>query len=296
MNHRTLCLSALAATLTACATGPTPNGALEQARTRVRSAQGDAQVVSLAPQELKRADDTLRLAEKAWSAGENTATIDHLAYMTGQRVTIAQDTATSLADQAVTAQASMERDRVRLAVRTSEADTAKQQLAESQRINAQKTTDLAVAKTQAERDKEMVERRDARVNNLEGLLADMKAKKTERGIVVTLGDVLFDSGKSQLRAEGMRNMAKLADAFRRDPQRTASIEGYTDSVGTESANLELSGRRADAVMAALVNLGVPSAHLTTQARGEESPIADNSTPAGRQMNRRVEIVFAPVPE
>jgi outer membrane protein OmpA-like peptidoglycan-associated protein len=112
-------------------------------------------------------------------------------------------------------------------------------------------------------------------------------------MVVTLGDVLFDSGRSSLQPDGSRNMAKLADVFRRNPQSKASIEGYTDSVGSASSNQELSGRRAGAVMAALVSLGVPADHLRMQAHGEDMPVASNDTAAGRQMNRRVEIVFAP---
>lgn len=294
MNKRIFPLAALAAALTACATAPTPNASLEQARTRVRSAQADTQVVALAPQELKRADESLRLAEKTWSEGGSTGSVDHLAYMTGQRVTLAQETAASLADQALVASAAAERDKMRLAVRTSEADAAKLQLSESQRSNAQKTSELAAADAQALRDKEKVDRRDARVSDLESQLVELNARKTDRGLVVTLGDVLFDSGRASLQAASARNMTKLADAFKRNPEHTASIEGYTDSVGSASSNRELSGRRAGAVMQALVDLGVPADHLTMVSRGEDSPVASNDTAAGRQMNRRVEIVFAPM--
>lgn len=289
MNTKLIPVTLLAAALVACATTPTPNSALEQARARLMSAQADSQVATLAPDELKRAGEALRLAESSWSGGGAPATVDHLAYMTSQRVTIAQATAASLAAQAITAGAGAERDKMRLAVRTNEADTAKQQLAESQQSNAQKTAELAAADAAAQRDKAS---RDARVSNLEMQLKDMNAKKTDRGIVVTLGDVLFDSGKSALRADGSRNMTKLADVFKRNPDSKASIEGYTDSVGSADFNQELSGRRAGAVMAALVSLGVPADHLTTQAHGEDMPVASNDSAAGRQMNRRVEIIFA----
>ena len=90
-------------------------------------------------------------------------------------------------------------------------------------------------------------------------------------------------------------MTKLADFFKRYPQRSATIEGYTDSIGTDSANLMLSERRASSVMTALVSLGVPSDRLSTRAHGAQMPVADNGTSAGRQMNRRVEVVFAPQP-
>ncbi len=304
MNNRLFYLTAptlvALATMAACSTTPTPNGALEQVRARVQATQADTQVASLAPDELKRAGESLRVADKAWVEGGNPATINHLAYMTGQRVTIAQETAASLAAQAVTAGAGAERDRMRLAERTNEADRAKSdaemakaKLADAQQANAQKAAELAAADAAALRDKALLDRREARVSNLEMQLKDLNAKKTDRGIVVTLGDVLFDSGKAQLQPEASRNMGKLAEVFKADPARKASIEGYTDSVGSASSNQELSSRRAGAVMSALVGLGVPADRLTTRSHGEEMPVASNDTASGRQMNRRVEIVFTP---
>jgi outer membrane protein OmpA-like peptidoglycan-associated protein len=293
MNTRNLCLATLVATLAACSTTPVPNSALEQARARLQAAQSDPRVATLASQELKSAGDALRLADKTWTDGGERSTVDHLAYMAGQRVTIAQETAASLTSQAVTAGAAAERDKMRLAVRTSEADTAQQQLAASQQTNALKTAELAAAEAAALRDKARVDRRDARVSDLESQLKELNAKKTERGLVVTLGDVLFDSGKSQLQAEGARNMSKLAEVFKRNPERTASVEGYTDSIGSSASNQALSGQRAGAVVSALVNLGVSAGRLNAQAFGEDRPVASNDTASGRQMNRRVEIVFAP---
>ena len=291
MNIQVLFLVALTAVLAAC--GSLPNSALDQARTSFNSAQNDPQVAALAPDELKRAGDSLRVAEKASSDGSPTATVDHLAYMSSQRTAIAQNTASSRASQAVTAGAAAERDRMRLAMRTNEADAAARQLALSQQSNAQKTSELAAAEAAALREQARLERSDARVSDLEMQLRDLNAKKTERGLIVTLGDVLFDSGQSRILPGGAGNMAKLADFFNRNPQRTASIEGYTDSIGSPNANYSLSERRANAVMMGLVNLGVPADRLSARAHGAESPVANNGTAAGRQMNRRVEIVIAP---
>ncbi|MDN3923267.1 OmpA family protein [Roseateles violae] len=292
MTTRFLLLATVLATLAACGSMPDRNSALEQARGRFNSAGADPQVARLAPEELKKAGDSLRVADQSWRDGADTGKVDHLAYMTMQNVTIAQDTANSRAAQAVTTNAAAERDKARLAQRTKEADQAQQQLAVSEKSNAQKSTELAVADAAALRDKERVERRDARVRDLELQLQQLNAKKTERGMVLTLGDVLFDSGQSKLLADGSRNMVKLAEFFKRNPQNTASIEGYTDSVGSSNANLDLSGRRAQAVMAALVDLGVQADHLSIKAHGEDMPAASNDTAAGRQLNRRVEIVFA----
>jgi len=294
MTTRHFVLAALAAaTLAACSTVPDRNDALVDARARVTAAQSNPQVATLAPDELQRATESLRVAQKAWSDGDKTATVNHLSYMTVQRVAVATQTASSRASQAVTAGAAADRDKMRLAARTDEAETAQRQLAASQQNNAQKSAELAAAEATAVFDRDRVERSRARAAELEAQLAELNAKKTERGIVVTLGDVLFDSGQSRLLPEGVRNMAKLAAVFKSDPQRRASIEGHTDSVGTSRSNADLSQRRADAVMAALLREGVAADHLSTQGYGEENPTADNGTASGRQMNRRVEIVFAP---
>jgi len=279
---------AVTAALTACASVPERNATLDQAHGRFTTAQADPQVAALAPEEMQRATEALRAADLAWSEKDSTATVDHLAYLAAQRLTIAQETASNRASQSVTAGAAAERNQLRLALRTQQADLAQQTLTASQRSVAQKTTALAYEQARTEQS-------EARVADLESELHDLNAKKTDRGMVVTLGDVLFNSGQSRLLPGGARNMEKLADVFKRYPQRTATIEGYTDSVGTDSANLRLSERRASSVMTALVNLGVPSDRLSTRGYGSQMPVADNGTSTGRQMNRRVEVVFATLP-
>lgn len=287
------------ATLAACSSTPDRNSALDQARSRYNAAQNDAQVATLAPEELKRAAESLRMADKALADGGTVASVDHLAYMTGQRVTIAQETASSKAAQTAVEGAAAERDRMRLASRTREAEVAQQKLAASQQTNAIKDAELAnagaaanaAAATAAMREQAIVDRSNARVNDLEMQLKDLNARKTDRGMVVTLGDVLFDSGQARLLADGNSSMVKIANVFRDNPQRKALIEGYTDSVGGADANYALSERRASAVMSALINLGVPAERLSMKAHGEEQPVASNSTAAGRQLNRRVEVLF-----
>jgi len=293
MNTRMIVLVPLAVLFAACTSIPEQNVALDQARSAVDAAQHNPQVASLAPQELAEAVDSLSVAERAATDRAATATVNHLAYMSLQRARIATDTASSKASQAVVAGAAAERDKLLLEARTNQAeaaeyaaDNAEKQLALSEQNNELKATELANADAAAMRN-------DARVSDLEMQLKDLNAKQTDRGMVVTLGDVLFDTGKSQILASGSSNIAKLADFFKRNPERTALIEGYTDDVGAAAANFALSQQRANAVMTALIGLGVPAAGLTTLAHGEDMPTADNATAAGRQMNRRVEIVIAP---
>lgn len=272
MKTRILVVATLTAALAACSSVPERNSALDQARSRYVAAQANPQINALAPDELKSAGESLRVAETAMTDGSPTTTVDHLAYMTAQRVVIAQETASSRASQAITTGAAAERDKMRLGMRTAEADSAQRQLAQSQQD---------------------VQRSDARISSLESELKELNAKETPRGMVVTLGDVLFRTGQSQLQPASAIDLAKLADFFKRNPERNASIEGHTDSVGNANANYTLSEHRANAVLTALVQLGVPADRLRTQAFGEDNPTASNDNATGRQMNRRVEIVFAP---
>lgn len=280
------------ALLAACSSMPSRNAALDQARARLNAAQAQPRTVAMAPDELARARESLRRADQALIQGDSVDRVNHLSYLTLQQVAIAEDTAASRNAQAVVTGAGAERDRMRLEQRTREADMAQAQKAQAEQASAVKTAQLAQseANTQAERDR--VARRDLKVSDLESQLQGMNARDTDRGVVITLGDLLFDTGASQLRTEGQHRMDQLAGFLRRHPERHASIEGYTDNVGQAAYNQSLSERRAQAVMAALVQLGVPGNQLSAQAFGEERPVASNSTMAGRQMNRRVEVVFA----
>lgn len=148
-----------------------------------------------------------------------------------------------------------------------------------------KTAENELKKTENERTQAQLDVRTAQ-------LAELQAKQTDRGTVVTLGDVLFDTGKSELKTGGLRNMQKLAEFLRNNPKRSVSVEGFTDSTGSDSFNQALSERRAHAVRAALIDLGVEPSRIRSQGYGEAYPVANNDTPSGRQLNRRVEVVIS----
>jgi len=292
----------VAGLMAACASHPDTNAALEHAHNRYDAAAGNPQVASLAAAELQRAATTLSEADKAQKDREPTSRVEQLAYLSSQRVAIAEETASARAAEANTAKAAAERDRLRLAMRTQEADAAKAQAANANANAANANANAAAADAaaaaaiaQANRDQARVERRDARLAELQAQLQDLQAKQTDRGMVVTLGDVLFDTGKATLLPASRASMDKLATFFKAHPDQRATIEGYTDSVGSAEYNQNLSQRRAQAVMSELVALGVPADRFTTRAYGEERPVASNDTSAGRQLNRRVEILFAALP-
>ncbi len=135
------------------------------------------------------------------------------------------------------------------------------------------------AKTKAEADRLMRE------------LSDLKAKQTERGIVLTIGDVLFATAKSDLSPNAMRSIEKLAEFLEKNPNRNVLIEGHTDNVGSDEYNLSLSQRRANSAKDALLARQVPEERITTRGYGKKYPITSNDTPSGRQQNRRVEVVI-----
>ena len=132
---------------------------------------------------------------------------------------------------------------------------------------------------------------EERAKALEQELADLKGKRTERGVVVTLGDVLFDTGKATLKPGAYTTIDRLATVLKEDPSRKVLIEGHTDSVGSDEYNQGLSERRAQSVQAALFERGVEASQVSTIGKGESTPVASNDNAAGRQQNRRVELVF-----
>lgn len=281
MNIRILTIATLISTLFGCSSLPESNVALDRAQSQLNAAENNPQVTSFAAKELSEAQTTFQQAKTSWKNKEDPTKTNHLAYMATQRVKIAENMASSMKSQSTIANAGAERDQLLLRARTSEANQAE----ERSRASA---AALAAAEREAT---ENALQHEKRVNELELELKSLNAKQTERGMVITLGDVLFKTGKSEISGNVGPMISKLADFLKRYPQQQASIEGHTDSTGTKEGNHALSQRRANAVQAALLNQGVSRNQLRTQAFGQSKPIADNSTSDGRRLNRRVEVVF-----
>lgn len=153
----------------------------------------------------------------------------------------------------------------------------------------QRSSEEIIKNSTAQRDKILLQ---ARTMEADRLRSELNAKQTDRGLTISLGDVLFDTNKSELKSGGTREVQKLAQFLRENPQRNISIEGFTDSQGSEEYNLSLSERRADAVKTELISNGIDSQRIASKGYGESYPVADNNSSAGRQMNRRVEIVVS----
>ncbi|USW95144.1 OmpA family protein [Pseudomonas proteolytica] len=165
----------------------------------------------------------------------------------------------------------------------------------NQRVEVAKDT-IALRESEAklknagdERARALLEARDAQIKQLQNSL---NAKQTERGTLVTFGDVLFATNKADLKSSGLMNINKLAQFLQENPDRKVIVEGYTDSTGSAAYNQTLSERRATSVQVALIKMGVNPSRIVTAGYGKEYPIADNSSVSGRAMNRRVEVTIS----
>lgn len=252
-THALLIAAALSLTLAGCASEPgMPQGAAGT-RDKLTLLQGDPQLNSRAPVALEEAERAVLAAEQP---NEDEALGQHLVVMADRKVEIARARAQARFYEDQRTSLSEQREEARLDSRTREADQA-------QRENVQ----------------------------LQQQIDELNAKQTERGLVMTLGDLLFATGRAELRAGTANNLGKLALFLQQHPDRDVLIEGHTDNVGSESANLGLSQRRADSVRSYLQQQGIAASRMGASGRGEGSPVADNDSAAGRQMNRRVEVII-----
>jgi outer membrane protein OmpA-like peptidoglycan-associated protein len=169
--------------------------------------------------------------------------------------------------------------------------------AEAERAQAASLAAQQTAEAQAQRDRDAAAKAEADKQALRASLLDqfnrvLETRDSPRGLVVNLGDVLFATAKYDLRPEARERLAKLSGIVLAHPGLHLAVEGHTDNVGGEAYNQNLSEQRADSVRQYLIDQGLDAASITARGFGMSMPVADNSTPDGRQKNRRVEIVIS----
>jgi outer membrane protein OmpA-like peptidoglycan-associated protein len=285
--------------LAGCSTVPTTTPTLDEARADYVAASNNPQVSANAPLEFRQASEALDRANQAAAKRESLDTIDRLAYVAKQRIATAQEVAKAKSAEADIANAGRERDRVQLEARTAEAERAKREAAAANAQAAAAQQQAQDAQAQAAAAQQQNAQLAERAARLEAILVELHAQKTERGMVVTIGDVLFATDRAELNANGMATVRKLAEVMMQNPDRTVLVEGFTDSTGSHAHNQDLSERRAQSVAQALTSLGVERQRVATRGYGEAYPVASNDSASNRQLNRRVEIVLsnenAPIP-
>jgi len=255
LNERVVLSMAVAAVLSACSAAPVRNESLETARIMVPEVETSGRA-GVAATDIANARTSLDAANHL---AESKGKVSDIEYEANNAVTSAQ----IAHEKILTAQANEEiaggtaqRQAVLLQARERESDASA-----------------------------------LRADSLEAQLADLKVQKTERGLVLTLGDVLFDTGQATLKAGAYGTLDRLATALREKSERKVLIEGHTDNVGSDESNQRLSERRAQAVQMGLIERGVASSQITAVGKGESFPVASNDSGDGRQSNRRVELIF-----
>jgi outer membrane protein OmpA-like peptidoglycan-associated protein len=305
-----------AAVLASCADAPTRPAGADELRARLSRLQADPDLGKRAPLAMHDADTAVAAAEQPQSDPVVGA---HLVFMADRRIAIAQAMAENQLTVDQRKQLAERRAEMRLAERTAEADSANRRtaIAQAETGNQRRQADIArmdasdartdanvarndadsarmqadVAQGEASAARDATADANAKADDMRRQLEELEARPTDRGLVVTLGDVLFAFGTADINTGGNDHLNKLATFLTNHPDRTAIIEGYTDNVGSADYNLGLSQRRAEAVKNFLVAQGIATTRLSASGKGKDSPVGDNSSATGRQQNRRVEVVI-----
>ncbi len=268
--------AAVSFTLAGCATAPlAPDGAAD-VRAKLTRLQTDPTLANRAPVAVQEAETAVRVAEEPLA--KDAALGAHRVYMADRKVEIAMAQASTSQAEDQRVKLGEERERSRLEARTREADLAHAD-ADATRVAA------ADAASEAKRQAEDMQRQ----------IDALQAKATDRGLVLTLGDVLFTSGRADLKAGATANLDRLVTFLNQNPDRKVEIEGHTDNVGSDDYNQGLSQSRADSVRSFLMQQGISSERIVASGKGEQRPVADNESEGGRQQNRRVEVIIGNPP-
>jgi len=271
-----LALGIVALILSACATHDTKPEALQELISKQSQLQQDQRIASNAGIELNELRQYVDKANNLWQEGEQEEYQQQL-YLATRQASIAESTGLANYYREQIDAMSEERQELLLQAKNAELERTENRL---------QTTTSELSQTQQE-----LASNEQQVLALAEELSNAKAEMTSRGMVLTLQDILFEFNKSDLKPGATRTVAKVAEFLTNNPGVVVTIEGFTDSAGPEQYNLGLSKKRAESVEVALIQQGIDPERLSTRAMGEAFPVASNETPAGRQENRRVELVL-----
>lgn len=271
---RRVAAAALLTIAAGCASRQTPE--LQALRTRYD--QEKPRLDQLAPVASDDARVAIDKVAGAVTSGAEREEVTHLVYVANKRIDVAEARAAERAATDEVAKLSAERQRLEIAGRENAANAARSAAASA----GVRATEASQRASDAE----------ARNRALQSQLSELQARETDRGIVLTLGDVLFDVDRTTLKAGARTSLEKLVSFLNENPDRNVEIEGHTDSTGSRDHNEELSQARAESVATFLASRGIGGDRVQTRGLAFDYPVASNDTTAGRQLNRRVEIIIA----
>jgi len=317
------CLAVMVLALAACTATPKKDLALDRVRGDLEDLKNNTELAGYAPLALGEAERALRKAELA--TGDDLYR-SYLVYMADRRIQIARTMAEREQHQQILdelqkqnsemlikaskleadqARRDAERARLLVATTTEEAERAEAEKQAALQKQAESARAAQLSAEEADQARRLAETRASeakyarleaelasqQIDTLQRQLENLQLRQTESGVVVTLGDVLFSTGQAQL-VEGARSsLEEVVDLLQTEPDKKIRVEGHTDSRGDAEANLKLSEQRAQAVVDALVSMGVDKERISAMGMGEDFPIDSNETEEGRARNRRVDVIL-----
>jgi outer membrane protein OmpA-like peptidoglycan-associated protein len=268
-------LTICALLLSGCASAPQSPAGSDLVREKLTRLQTDPVLANKAPDALEVAERAVRLAEQPLTGSDDDQALGaHRVYLADLQVEIAMAKAATRHSEDEREQLAQQRSQVRLDARTREADRAR---ADADRMASEAAAARAASAAEAA--------------ELQRQIAELQAEATDRGLVLTLGDLLFEFDRADLKPGVSGNLDRLVTFLKEYPTRNVIIEGHTDNVGSAGYNQGLSQRRAESVRTYLVQQGVGGQRLTASGLGQSRPVASNDSESGRQRNRRVEIII-----
>lgn len=311
MQAMLLCL-----VVAACATQPKDDIAINNLRNELNALRSDSELAALVPRAITDAERAVRAAgESGLKEGDQA----HRVLIAEKRIEIARSEAMHARSKAELE--ALESRRTELLLRASrlEVEQARREAERAQLLSAATMEEIErtrmdaeaarEARTHAREEAEQARRlADAQANEIElarreaqlatqaaeslrRRLEYMELRETDRGVVVTLGDVLFEVGRSDLHDDARTHLADVVELLQSEPGNRIRIEGHTDATGPAEVNSRLSQQRAEAVRDALADLGIAADRITAVGMGEDFPIASNETDEGRARNRRVDVIL-----
>jgi len=259
----------------------------EEARVMTLKAEEDERVQRDKDAARKRAEDAEAEAQRQQQEAATQQRAAAQAQAAAQQAEATAQTEAQQRQEADAARTAAEQAKAQADEARQQADQARQQAEAAQQQAAQQAQAADQARQQAE-----AQTAQLRARLLQQLNQVLQTRDTARGLIVSMPDVLFDTGKANLRPAARERLAKVAGILLAYPDIRVEIDGYTDSTGTLAFNEKLSQERAAGVESYLAQEGVAGTSMTTQGFGPSDPIASNSTSAGRQQNRRVEMVVS----
>jgi outer membrane protein OmpA-like peptidoglycan-associated protein len=307
VRQPTLYLAVIAASgalLAGCASTPRSTPELTEARDAVQTLSSQPRALQAAGPDLRTAQSDLQRADGALHAGAPTDEVNHLAYLALRHAQAGEARVDAAQSQAYVARATQERQQLLLQSERERALAAQQQARSEQRQAQSAQQQAQSAQQQVQQAQQEAQQARAQAQQAQQQLAnerkqyiqlqkqELGARQTDQGMVVSLNNVLFSTGKATLQPGAHLQLDRLADYLKNHPKQRVLIEGNTDSTGSAASNQKLSAARAQAVAQALQLRGVSSDQYQTIGLGEAYPVASNDTAAGRQQNRRVDVVFS----